>query len=176
MCGVWACRHQRKIRGPFLKAKRPCPQEGLATPLRSKDKAMKMFYGVNIMPSTQQVYRKSGKGAGCRDPLRYAADYAPCMIAHNRLQRDYKQQQGAPTQMPVLVPQQARGISMYVLSAPSNWSQNGREKILIPWGHERRAKAVSVLVGLMVLGTPTIVPTRCSFLVPQQCSPNFFLR
>ena len=38
---------------------------------------MEMSFGTNIVPSTQQLYRISGKGGGQRDPRMYAADYKP---------------------------------------------------------------------------------------------------
>ena len=47
--------------------------------LRTLDEpdVIKMSFGANIVPSTQQLYRISGKGGGQRDPRMYAADYRP---------------------------------------------------------------------------------------------------
>ena len=119
-------RHQSKI-NHTLRAP-PKPQSGTSDESTihsqrsfSEPEVMKMSFGTNIVPSTQQLYRSSGKGGGHRDQRIYAADYRPSIP--NQLERTPLT--SAPPQRETTTLQNSAGGGHVVAIAPIDPALNG---------------------------------------------------
>ena len=75
----WARKKQTRVCPLPRPRKRIVPLIPMRLRTLGEPDVMKMSFGTNIVPSTQQLYRISGKGGGQRDPRMYAADYKPSL-------------------------------------------------------------------------------------------------